>query len=190
MVFVRTDEDDRPLFAQQFGERFVVEYLLDVLPCRRGQRDTDNLLQFIDRTGGPATHRNDPAVATGIDRILDGLFRLFQQVGHGASADIVLGMGIGVDALLVLNELAETSAEGESGEFLDQNYEHAADAASLPKDARQVSQVQFGVSHLAQRPAKQAFPQEYLAFKRKFTTAASVDQLLADSCFMEELKLR
>ena len=95
-----------------------------------------------------------------------------------------------LDALLVLNELAETSAEGESGEFLDQNYEHAADAASLPKDARQVSQVQFGVSHLAQRPAKQAFPQEYLAFKRKFTTAASVDQLLADSCFMEELKLR
>ncbi|HBV64586.1 MAG TPA: hypothetical protein DEF45_16370 [Rhodopirellula sp.] len=92
-----------------------------------------------------------------------------------------------LDALLVLNELAETSGEGESKDFLGLNYEHPANTLSLSANEAQVSQLKFNVDHQAQRPPEQLFPQQYVAFKRKSAIAASVDHLLADSCFMEEL---
>ena len=37
-----------------------------------------------------------------INRFFDAFFRLHQQLSHGAPADVVFGMGVGVNALQVL----------------------------------------------------------------------------------------
>jgi len=93
-----------------------------------------------------------------------------------------------LDALLILNELAATSADGEGEEFHDQYDNHALIAATLTTDSLKVSQLPIGVPVQAPPPATPAFPQQNHRLKRNFGTAASVDQLLADSCFMDELK--
>ncbi len=96
-----------------------------------------------------------------------------------------------LDALRILNELAATSAEGENAEFSFGSHDNAANTASRSMGQRQVSQVQFGVTDQGHSTTEQAFPQQYQRFfKRKSATAASVDQLLADSCFMDELRSR
>lgn len=94
------------------------------------------------------------------------------------------------DILLIINELATPATEGESQEFLAQNVGHPTKIESLITGPPQVSQLQFSMGDQAPDAATQAVPQQYRAFKRKFTSAGSVDQLLADSCFMDELKNR
>ena len=92
-----------------------------------------------------------------------------------------------LDALLVLNELAETAAEGESEDFLGLHYQRPTNILSFSTSKSQVSQLNFKMGDQTQRPATQAFPQQYPSYKRKFTKAVNVDHLLADACFMEEL---
>jgi len=125
----------------------------------------------------PVTSQLDDPLATGT---FPGLY--FDQNGSDAVTTL--------DALLVLNELAAASAEGEGEEFLEQSYQHSVSTVNLTTDGPQVSQLTFGVNDTPQRPVVQAFPQQNPVFKRNFTMAAGVDQLLSDSCFMEELKRR
>ena len=79
-----------------------------------------------------------------------------------------------------------TSADGEGEEFHDQYDNHALIAATLTTDSLKVSQLPIGVPVQAPPPATPAFPQQNHRLKRNFGTAASVDQLLADACFMDE----
>jgi hypothetical protein len=110
VVFIGADENHRLVPAQVFGKvlvRLVPECVFQhagqVLPGRGRQRHADNLLQLVDGAGRPAAHANDPAIGTRIDGILNGLLGLLQEMRHRAAADVVFGMGIGVDPLLVLD---------------------------------------------------------------------------------------
>ena len=112
MMFVGSDKHHRLMTPQIFGKagvglraQHVLQHGGEVSSCRRRQGHANNLLQLVDRAGGAAADRNDPAIGACVDRLFDRTFRLLQQMGHGTAADVILGMGIGIDTLEVLQVL-------------------------------------------------------------------------------------
>ena len=110
MGLVRPDEHDGLGLRQQLAKRRArrrraggVEDLVEVLPRRRRQCHADDLLQLVDGPGGPGAARDDAAMLAGVDRVLDRCFRLVQQLRHAAARDVVLGVGVRVDALQALD---------------------------------------------------------------------------------------
>ena len=85
----------------------IFHHPVEALPGGRRQGHSDDLLQLVNGPRRAGTHADDAPVRAGVDRLLDRVFRLLQQMGHRASADIVLGMSVGVDALQVLYVLLD-----------------------------------------------------------------------------------
>ncbi|MDA7914760.1 GEVED domain-containing protein [bacterium] len=145
------------------------------------QESTLDALLIINELGRHAysdanTNELFDPIATGS---FPGLY--FDRNGSGSITSL--------DALQILNDLATSSGlgEGESKEFLPHQYEQSPELHHRPASVLNVSQPALASSEQAQSPIPAAFPQQYIEFKRKTSAAASVDQLLADSCFIDEL---
>ncbi len=125
---------------------------------------------------------SDPITSVLFDPVATGNFPelYFDRSGNGVISTL--------DALQILNDLARSSGEGESIEIF------AAPFASFPAlQASPASHLQVSQPHrVAKAPeassTAQAFPQAFQGNHRKDDRTASVDQLLADACFMDDLK--
>ena len=109
VMFVWPDKNDRLPGREEFAEGIgivagtrVVHQLIDFLASGRRQRDADNLLQLVDRAGGPGTAADNSPTWPGIHRLLDRRFRFMQQLAHAASGDVVFGVGVCVHPLQTL----------------------------------------------------------------------------------------
>ncbi len=98
MVFVRTDERD----GLDLRQHILIEQVAEIAPRGGCQRHADDLLQLVDRARRARAAGNDAALRPRVDRHLDALLGLVQQLAHAAAGDVVLGVGIGVDALQAL----------------------------------------------------------------------------------------
>ena len=98
MMFVRTDEDD----GLRARHSLMIEQVTEIAPRRGRQRDADDLLQLVDCTRCARAAGDDAPLRSRVDRILDGLLRLVQQLAHTAARNVVLGMRIRVHALQAL----------------------------------------------------------------------------------------
>ena len=108
-MFVGPDADHRTFFIEGLTEAGAVDlavgqvhHVEQLLPRRRGQRDTDDLLQLLDGARRARTDRHDAAVGARVHRFLDRRLGLMQQLRHTAAGNVVLGMGIRIDALQTL----------------------------------------------------------------------------------------
>jgi len=108
MVLIWADKDHWLMLFQVFVElhmciaaQGVFHHPCQALPRGRGKCNTDNLLQFVDRARSPAAHGNNAPVRSRIDGFFNAVFRLHQQVSHGTPADVVFGVGVGVNTLQV-----------------------------------------------------------------------------------------
>jgi hypothetical protein len=125
---------------------------------------------------------SDPITSVLFDPVATGNFPelYFDRSGNGVISTL--------DALQILNDLARSSGEGESIEIF------AAPFASFPAlQASPASHLQVSQPHrVAKAPeassTAQAFPQAFQGNHRKDDRTVSVDQLLADACFMDDLK--
>ena len=125
---------------------------------------------------------SDPITSQLDDPLATGTFPGFYFDQNGSNFITTL------DALLILNELATNSAEGEGKAFLGRKYDRLTNTVGLGAGTPQVSHAPFVSSAPAPPPTTQKSLEQTPIFKRKFTKAARVDQLLADSCFMDGLK--
>ena len=95
VVFIGTDEHDGLCLFQDL----IVQQAAKVLARRRCQGYANDLLQLVDGARRARTASDDATLGPGVDRILDGLLRLMQQLAHTAPGDVVLGVRVGVNTL-------------------------------------------------------------------------------------------
>ena len=97
-MLVRADEDD----GLRARDSLMIEQFPQIAPRRRRQRDADDLLQLVDGTRCAGAAGDDAPLRSCVDRVLDGLLRLVEQLAHAAARNVVLGMGVRVHALQAL----------------------------------------------------------------------------------------
>ena len=98
VMLIGADEDN----GLSLGQHLLVEKVAQITARCRCQRDADDLLELVDRAGSSCSAGDDTPLRTGIDRLLDALLGLMQQLRHAATRDVILGVRVGVDTLQAL----------------------------------------------------------------------------------------
>ena len=134
VVLVRAHEHDgllRLLEAAELVESRIAEEFAQLfthgLARRRRQRDAEDLLQLVDRPGGARAAGDEPPARSGIDRPLDHALGVVQQPAHAAARQVVLGVGVGVDALQVLQVLLDEGQAAPRGRVVAVHHEPPAE---------------------------------------------------------------
>ncbi len=114
VMLVRPHEDHRLLRLLEAPELLELrlahegpQLVADDLARGGRQGDAQDLLQLVDRARCTRAARHDPTLRPRVDRALDGALRFVQQPAHAAAGEVVFGVGIGVDALQLLQVLLD-----------------------------------------------------------------------------------